>query len=213
MPADLRSGTCKLLLTMPQLQERVINILKQPAQEWPVILQEPSDIAKLLKEYAAPLAAVPAICQVLGMSVIGIPVLGTTIRVGMTRSLSTAIVSWVMQLAGAYIGALVIEKLAPTFQSQGDTLQALKLVVYSFTPVWVAGVLYLIPSLSPLVILAGLYAIYLFYLGLPVAMHTPSQQVIPYMVVSALVIIVVTVILGMITGAIAGSGMYGAGVF
>jgi hypothetical protein len=196
-----------------QLQARVINILKQPAEEWPVIVQEPSDIASLLRDYAAPLAAVSAICRVLGMTFVGVSILGTTFQIGMTRSLTWAVLSWVMQLAGAYIGALVIQKLAPTFQSQGDTVRALELVVYSYTPVWVAGVLYLIPALSPLVILAAFYSIYLFYLGLPIVMHTPSSQVIPYMVVSALVIIVVTVVLGMITGAIAGTAMYGAGVF
>jgi hypothetical protein len=196
-----------------QLQARVVNILKQPAEEWPIIVQEPSDVAGLLREYAAPLAAISAICRVLGMSFAGVSVLGMTFQVGMTRTLSWAVVSWVMQLAGAYIGALVIEKLAPTFQSQGDTVQALKLVVYSYTAVWVAGVLNLVPALAPLVILAGIYSIYLFYLGLPIVMHTPSQQVIPYMVVSALAIIVISVVLGMITGAIAGTAMYGAGVF
>ena len=47
---------------------------------------------------------------------------------------------------------------------------------------------------------------YLFYLGVPHLMHTPGDQVIPYMVVSALVMIVVTVCLAFVTAAIAGVG-------
>jgi hypothetical protein len=101
---------------------------------------------------------------------------------------------------------VVIEKLAPTFQSRGDTAQALKLVVYSMTPVWIAGVLNLVPLLAVLGIIAALYAIYLFYLGLPVIMATPADKVIPYMVVSALVIILVSFILGSIAAALAGFG-------
>ena len=66
------------------------------------------------------------------------------------------------------------------------------------TPVWIAGVLNLVPLLAVLGIIAALYAVYLFYLGLPPVMATPAEKVIPYMVVSALVIIVVSFILASI---------------
>src|SRR5438128_10903974 len=120
----------------PQLTTRVTNILKQPAQEWPAIAAEPADIGGLLQGYAAPLAAIPAICRWIGMSMIGmsLPFMGTY-RVGVARGLATAVVFWVFALVGAYIGAIVIEKLAPTFKSSGGTAQALKLVVYASTPV------------------------------------------------------------------------------
>jgi Yip1-like protein len=193
----------------PQLTTRVTNILKQPAQEWPVIAAEPADVVGLIQGYAAPLAAIPAVCRWIGLSVIGmsLPFMGTY-RVGIVRGLVSAIVSWVFALVGAYIGALIIEKLAPTFKSSGNTAQALKLVVYASTPVWVAGVLNLLPALSPLIIIAALYAVYLFYLGLPTVMKTPSDQVIPYMVVSAIVVIVVSVCLAFVAAALSGVGAY-----
>ncbi len=191
----------------PQLTTRVTNILTQPAAEWVVIAAEPSDVASLMSGYAAPLAAIPAIGRWIGMSLIGmsLPFVGTY-RVGIVRGLVGAILSWVFALVGAYIGAIVIEKLAPTFKSSGGTVQALKLVVYASTPVWVAGVLNVIPALSPLVIIAALYAVYLFYLGLPAVMKTPSDQVIPYMIVAAIVIIVITLCLGLVAAAISGIG-------
>jgi ABC-type bacteriocin/lantibiotic exporter with double-glycine peptidase domain len=71
----------------------------------------------------------------------------------------------------------------------------------------VVGVLYLIPALSPLIVIAALYAIYLFYLGLPSVMQTPTDQVIPYMIVSALVVIVVTMCLAVVAGVIAGGAV------
>ena len=114
--------------------------------------------------------------------------------------------AWVFALVGAWIAAVVIEKLAPTFESRGDTAQALKLVVYSMTPVWIAGVLNLVPVLAALGIIAALYAVYLFYLGLPPVMATPADKVIPYMVVSVLVMIIVWFILGSIAAAMAGIG-------
>jgi hypothetical protein len=185
------------------LQTRAKNILMQPAQEWPVIAGESTDVTALLRDYAAPLSAIPAVCRWIGMSVIGVsvPFIGT-VRVGIVRGLASAIVTWVLSLVGAWLAALVIEKLAPSFGSRGDTAQALKLVVYASTAIWIAGVLNLIPALSILTLLAGLYAIYLFYLGLTPVMQTPNDKVVPYMIVSALVVIVVTVVVGFCAAAL-----------
>jgi len=192
------------------LQTRVVAILTKPADEWRTIAAEPATVEGLLRGYAAPLAAIPAIAQFIGFSLIGItvPVFGGAIRIGVVRAFTNAVVFWVFALVATWIDAVVIEKLAPTFQSRGNTAQALKLVVYAMTPVWVAGVLYLVPALSPLTIIAALYAIYIFYLGVSPVMGTPSDKVIPYMLVSALVIIVVSLVVGAITAAVSGIGSY-----
>jgi hypothetical protein len=108
------------------LQTRVKNILTQPAREWPVIAEESTDVAALLRDYAAPLSAIPAICQWLGMSIVGQSTfLSGTYRVGIVRGAAMAVVTWIFGLVGAWIAALIIEKLAPSFGSRGNTAQAL----------------------------------------------------------------------------------------
>jgi hypothetical protein len=192
------------------LQTRVVNIITKPEGEWRTIAGESADVAGLFRDYAVPLSAIPAFCRFVGMSVVGIsvPFLGT-VRTDVVRGLAGAIVSWVLSLAGTWLAGLIVEKLAPTFQSRSSPVQALKLVIYAMTPVWLAGVLNLVPALSVLVILAALYSIYLFYLGLPPVMGTPADKVIPYMAVSAVVVIVVSIVLGMLTAATVGVGGYG----
>src|SRR5689334_21834420 len=167
------------------LQTRVTGILTKPAAEWRTIAGESTDVAALLRDYAAAPAAIPAVCQFIGGTLTGVPGFFRTYRTGFISALAGATVAWVMAVVGAWIAAIVIAKLAPTFQSTGSTVQALKLVVYSMTPVWVLGVLYLIPPLGVLVILGVIYSMYMFYLCIPVLVHTPPTQVIPYMVVSA----------------------------
>ena len=103
---------------------------------------------------------------------------------------------------------MVLEKLAPRFQSSGSTARALKLVAYASTPVWVAGVFYLLLMLAPLALIAALYAMYLFYLGVPVLMKTPYDKVVPFMVVAALVIVVLNIVLRWIV-AVFGFPTYG----
>lgn len=183
------------------LQTRVVNILTKPGDEWPVIAAEPATVAGIYSGYVAILAAIPAVCSLIGSTIFGItlPIIGTY-RVGLSQGVTTMVLTYVMSLAGVYIAALVIQKLAPTFQSDADLVQAFKLVAYSMTAPWVAGVLNIIPALGLLVLLAALYAIYLCYLGVTPLLKTPSDKVIPYMLVSAVVVIVVNVVLGAIMG-------------
>ena len=191
------------------LKTRATNILTKPAAEWPVIAAESTTPMDLIKSYAAPLSAIPAICTFIGFSIVGVTLPFTgTFRAPFMSGLSGAIVGFVLGLVAIYVSAIIIEKLAPTFQSRGDTTQAMKLVVFASTPMWLAGILAIIPALSLLRILAGLYAIYLFYLGLPPVMHTPQDKVIPYMLVAAVVIIVISICIGFVTAAIGGASGY-----
>lgn len=189
----------------PALQARVTNILKNPKGEWPVIAAEPTTTEKLYSSYIAPLAAIPAIASFIGYSIVGLslPFVGT-VRTGIIRGLINAFVSYVMSLVAVYLAALVVDRLAPKFESTPNQIQALKLVAYAYTAAWVAGVVLVIPALVMLSVLGGLYSIYLFYIGLPVMMKTPPSRVVPYMVVSAVVVILISIVIGMFTAAVTG---------
>ena len=78
----------------------------------------------------------------------------------------------------------------------------LKLVACSSTPVEIAGVLILVPGLASLVGL--LYAIYLLCLGPATVLRTPSDQVAPFVVVSALALLVINIILSLVFSRSAG---------
>jgi hypothetical protein len=192
------------------LQARATNIVTKPNEEWPVIAAEPTTVADLYRSYIAPLAAIPAVCSFIGVSIVGIgvPVFGRY-RVPFGTALASMILQYVLLLVGVYVAAIVIEKLAPNFQSKGDTMLALKLVAYASTPVWLAGILSIFPPLAVLILIAALYSIYLFYLGLPPLLQTPQDKVIPFMAVAAVVIIVVNLLVGVVTTAITRPSMPG----
>jgi uncharacterized membrane protein YvlD (DUF360 family) len=176
---------------MTNLQRRVKGILANPRAEWLAIAAEPDDVAAIYRNYIVLLAAIPAISMFLALTIFGIPPFR---RYGISTALGSAVAMYVSSLVAPFIAALVLEKLAPRFQSSGSTARALKLVAYASTPVWVAGVFYLL-MLEPLVVIAALYAMYLFYLGVPVLMKTPYDRVVPFMVVAALAIVVLNVVL------------------
>ena len=194
----------------PGLVTRVTNILTKPNQEWGVIAGESTSVAALYSGYIVILAAIPVLASFIQMAFFSMGMF----RVALTYALIAMIVSYVLSLGGVYLAAVIIEKLAPNFQSQGDTLQALKLVAYANTAIWVAGVFGLLPFLGVLgVIAGGIYSIYLFYLGLPVMMKTPQDKVIPYMIVAAVVIIIIQVVIMLVVGAITAAALVGNRVF
>src|SRR5262245_38227960 len=187
------------------LQSRIFNILTKPKEEWPVIANESTDVVALYKEYVVPLSAIPAICGFLGMTMIGVTVPFTgSIRTPIGSAFTELVVGYILAMLATYLAALVVDKLAPTFQSAGGIVPALKMVAFSSTAVWVAGIVRVVPALGAIALLAALYGIYLFYLGLPFVMKTPADKVIPYVVVSAVVIVVVSVVMASVAGVFTG---------
>src|SRR5665647_3293000 len=149
------------------LVDRVKNILLSPRTEWPVIDAEPATVASLYTGYIMLLALIPAICQAIGFSMIGmsVPFVGRY-KTPLVSALTSAAVMYCFTLVGVFIIALVVDALAPSFGGTKNQIQALKVVAYSYTDSWVAGFLSLIPPLSIIGLLFALYSLYLLYLSL-----------------------------------------------
>lgn len=184
--------------------QRVINILTKPKQEWEVIATEQPNAMKLIGGYALILALIPAVSAFIKYSIIGISFMGYT-----TRSLGSGIQTGLVQLLSAVIGvyllAWVIDLLAPSFESEKNFGRSLQLAVYASTPQWVAGILLLFSTtLSMLILVIGLYAIYLFAVGLPVLKNTPKDKVVGYVALTIIAMIVIAVVLRLILAAFLG---------
>jgi len=174
------------------LVDRVKKILMSPKTEWDVISAEATTNQQLVVGYVLPLAAVAAVAAFIGQVLIGIsvPFMGT-VRVGFVTGLVGLIFSVVMAVVMVFVVGFIADALAPSFGGQKNMTQAVKVAAYSYTPVWIVGILAIIPALGLLVFLAALYAIYLMYLGLPRLMKSPEDKAVGYTVVVVIAAIVV----------------------
>lgn len=179
-----------------QLIERAKGILLKPKETWTDIEAETASTAGLFTGYLMLLAAIPAVCGFIGMSLIGFSGFGVTVRVPLLAGLANMVVSYVLSLVGVFVLALIVDALAPTFGGMKSQIQALKLVVYASTAALLGGVFSLLPSLSMLGLLAALYSIYLIYTGLPVLMKNPPEKSLVYTVVILVAGIVMAVVIG-----------------
>jgi hypothetical protein len=159
---------------------RAKAMLLDPFAEWAAIERESGDPAFLLSRYVAVLALIPAVFSFVGSNLIGTVVPGIgLVRTSLFDGLFGAIFGYAMAFAMVLALALIIDLLAPWFGGQKDFDGALKLAVYSYTPLWLAGIFLLLPGLRFLV-LTGFYGAYVLAMGLPRLMKSPAQKTLGY---------------------------------
>ena len=184
-----------------ELAGRVKGILFQPKQEWETVSVESSSIADIYRGYVIILAAIGPVASIIGMSIIGVslPFVGS-FRIPITTSIASAVVQYLLTVAGVYVLAIVIDKLAPSFSGQQNMNQAFKLAAYSYTPGWLAGIFALIPVLAVLGIV-GLYGLYLLYVGLPILMKSPKEKSMGYTVTIIIAAVIIFAVIGVVSRA------------
>jgi uncharacterized membrane protein len=82
-------------------------------------------------------------------------------------------------------------------------VSSMKAAVFASTPTWIAGILYIIPGLAILVMIASLYALYLLYLGIKIVKNPPQDKAMGYFIVVLIVDIILFFLIGFITTTIA----------
>jgi hypothetical protein len=160
------------MIKCARMWQRAYRLITQPDKTWREIKGESPEIRRLFVSYALPLMLLPLFSSI--------------VRVVMARSafitfsfvtslLLGALANYLLSAAALLLAGWLVSVLAQYFSSKTDLAPAMKLVVYSLTPVWLAALFNLVPRLAVLSSL-GLYAAFLIYAGLPVMLETPPEK-------------------------------------
>ena len=187
------------------LIERIKNILITPKTEWEVINKETATPGSLFTGYVLPLAIFAS--------------LGTVIRyflvvgsIGITYMIAGAVIAFIAVLLSFYFTALIVDMLAPGFNSEKNMGKSAQLVAYSGTPSYIGGFLSFIPVIGLFISLAAwAYGIYLMYLGIGLLKKTPEDKKVVYLIVAFVIMIALYFLIAAILGAII-FGVIGAAI-
>lgn len=172
------------------LIERAKNILLTPKPEWDKISQEKADIPAIIMGYVLPLAAISAVAAFIGYSFIG-----ESAGIFRVKSTSLGLYFAIRFLLGAigsvFLSAFIIDVLAPSFGAEKNMDKSIQLVAYSYTASLIGGIFAIVPALSIIGLIAGIYGLYLLYIGLPPMKKAPADKQGAYFVASLVVMIVV----------------------
>jgi len=198
-------------MNIAAITERAKALLLKPKDEWTAISDETASMADVLKGYALPLIAIGPLCSFLGGQVFGIGAFGFGYHPSLLSGLSVAISTFVFALLGLFVLTFVASKLAAQFGGQDNMREAFRLVAYSMTAAWIAGVFGLVPALAILGIV-GLYSFYLFYVGVAPMLRVPGDKALSFTVVTVICAIVLNVAIGALAvsaGRLSGGGLMG----
>ncbi len=188
------------------LIDRAKNILLTPKTEWDAVNNETPDTTKILTTYVIPLVAIGAIAAFIGWGFIGKSYYGFKIK-GTELGIRYGLIALIGGIASVFLMAFVVDALAPTFKSEKNFGKSFQLAAYSYTAGWVGAILNIIPSLAIIGSLAGLYGLYLLFVGLPKLKKTPQEQVTGYFVASLVAMIVASFVIGLILASILVPGL------
>lgn len=185
------------------LVNRVINILTKPASEWGVIDGESTSVGKLIAGYAVLLALIAPVAFLLNLL---LSPLGSFIfRAPGTLILMMVMIYAISLLTPVLLG-FAIDLLAQNMGGTKNSVQAMKVAVYSGTAFWLAAVGLILSEWLWLVIGIG-YGGYLIWLGLPRLMRVPADKAPVYVGAAVGIFVVIYIVLQQIGWRIMWSGV------
>lgn len=149
---------------LKELLSRVKNIFSRPGDEWQAIRNEPADASRIFR-YVAVLAAIPPLSAIAGRFLFE-----GNIQPGHTLPLVYLLVTnamwYAMNIVNVMIAALVVSAILAMADSRWSALRGFTVSSYSFTPLFVAGFVSVIPFMAWSIYPAILYGAYLLYAGI-----------------------------------------------
>lgn len=124
---------------------------------------------------------------------------------GVGYAIAGSIVSYILDVIAVFVVGIIIWKLGPTFKTSTNQSKATVLAAFVYTPVFLIGILSIIPVLGYLAILGLLYGLYILYKGLPILLNTPDDKRVMYVVAILIVSLIVEVIITLVLGGLDGA--------
>ncbi|MCC6377450.1 MAG: YIP1 family protein [Burkholderiales bacterium] len=171
--------------------DRIRAILVEPRSEWPEIAAEPATVQSIYTGWILILGAIAPVAMLVGYA-----------EHGVLFALRVAVSAYVTALVLTFVLAMAIDVLAPSFGGERDFVASLKLVAYSCTAVWLAGIAHVLGIFAHLVMwIAAVYALYTFFVGAPLLRKCSADRAIPFALIVALCAIALFVVAGYAMGA------------
>jgi hypothetical protein len=179
------------------LARRAMAVLFRPTAAWDAAAAETTSAREVLLGYVAPLAAIPAVCGAIGGTLFGFSFADVGLRPRPLVVILEAAAGFVLTMAGVWLAGQALARLAGLFGGKVDPLQGLRLVAYSGTAVWLAGLFYLLPGLQiPAVLLGVLWSFFLLYRGLPALLDVPEDRLLTCFAASLITVGMIAILRG-----------------
>ena len=175
--------------------EHTLGIALRPDIEWKAIRSEKHSFKQVFLNHVPFLALIPCVSFFIGITQVGwVFGSGDAVKLTVQSAAQLCIVTYFALLAAVFVFSEFINWMSRTFgvreSAERRRYNGTALAVYVTTPIFLMGVFGLYPNLwlnVSVLGIAGAYAIYLIYEGLPILMNISRDQ--GFMFASSIVIV------------------------
>ncbi len=158
----------------------VWGLFTHPQEEWQDIRSEALANKNRYLSHLLLLAAIPAVSAYIGATQVGWEYRPEQIvRLTEQSALAMACAAYLAMLAATFFIGFFIHWMAHTYGSSPSVRKCVIFAAYNATPMFVAGLLALYPSLMLAILgiaAAASYSVYLLYTGIPIMMGIPRER-------------------------------------
>ncbi len=165
---------------MKALLRRMSNILLHPNAEWQVIRDETTTYPEIVLRYVGILSVIPPAAAIAGRYIFESSVSDSALLSSPGYLILSNMLWYCMYIVNVLITGAVITSILVTVESRWRGLRGFQLAAYSFTPLFLAGFMAVIPHMKWCVPAALLYGVYILYLGMRTVVGVPGIRAALY---------------------------------
>jgi hypothetical protein len=171
--------------------KRLVRILFVPKHEWVSIANESESIGLIIKYYAWPFIVLGALIKA-GSVFVKFTNEADLIQFKIPFSLTILLFYMIVPLFVLIVGGAIIDRFSKSIGATGHKHGALRLLIYSYTPVFIATILINTESHLQYFQYVGVisaYAVVLFWMGMTPMLHILPERRFKFLVFSALTLV------------------------
>jgi hypothetical protein len=183
---------------------RAARFVLSPREAWLAAAQEIPAPFTIFGTFLCPLACIPAVCWTLGrMLSAGDPVQDPRAGVPSAAQLLHGGLSVIgCALLSVTLLAAALYALAPLFARPRDWPRAFQVASYSSAPLFLGGILLLLPEASFVLLLAVFHSAYLLYGGVQSVLGVREDRAAEYVALGTVALVAASTVLGGVGGAL-----------
>lgn len=175
-------------MKLKEIINRAVRITLIPSHQWKVIRDEVCTPKSLLWEFGFPVILFSAIGRTIGVIFSLLPVLGLSLKFFLVLAvnlLAWVIIPYMLVFAASYVLYWGLPKLG----IENDLVRSVKLVIYTFTPVFIFTFFVYLHPLLRILIPMGIYVfiaytLYVFWYGVRELYEVPLEKKVRLIVVA-----------------------------
>jgi hypothetical protein len=168
--------------------EHTLGIMLHPGEEWKAIRNEDRSFMQVFVSHVPFLALIPSVCFFIGVTQVGWSLGGgDPVKLTLESAFQLCFLTYWALIIGVFVLGEIINWMAKTYGVKDSEAkrhyEGTALAVYISIPVFLVGIFGLYPDIwlnAAAYCVAGAYAVYLIYEGIPVLMNISKEQAFMY---------------------------------